>query len=538
MRTGKPTLRFWALRRSFCLRLLPVPAFVLASLCAFADFRLPDLDGDGDADVVLRHDDGTWRHFAIEGASVVTESSGPIRMTRDMDWHPAAVGDFNGDGRDDFLLRRSEGRWGYYPMNGGQVVAEDRGRSNLTERAEWRPVATGDLNGDGRDDVLMRQEDGRWTYYPMNGKRVIARERGSSNLPADANWRMAAVADFDGDGRDDVLLRHHQNGTWRLYRMEGREVESLSTPSFTTNRLWLVAGAGDFDGDGHAEVLLRRVDGHWGRQSETTAGPPAAVRLPRDWHWRFGGVGDLDGDGRDDILVRHSDGRWRYLSMGDSESGTGSRPLTVLAEPAWSLPAPAVHVPDPSLRASIESHLGKRDGERITRRELAGLAELRTPHKGDITDLTGLRFATSMWRLFLDWNRVEDLVPLAGLPNLRDLWLTANRVSDIRPIVGLQGLELVWLSTNRITDATPLLSLKRLNALNIGRNRLPDIASLVSEVTSLTALHIGETGVRDLRPLARLPHLTTLTVNGNGLTDVAFLALLPGLTLLASRTTT
>lgn len=508
---------------------------LLAGANATGDFRLPDLDGDGDADIVLRQDDGTWRYFAMEGAGVDSAPSGPIRMTRDSDWHPAAISDFNGDGRDDFLLRRGDGRWGYYPMDGRQVLAGPRGRANLTVNREWRPVATGDLNGDGRDDILMRRDDGRWFYYPMNGKRVITAERGSANLPTDPAWRMAAVADFDGDGFDDVLLRHHKEGSWRLYRMQGRHVQSASSPSFTTNRLWHFVGAGDFDGIGRADILLRHADGRWGRQAPDGSGPPAALRLPNDWHWRFAGIGDLDADGYQDVLVRHDDGRLRFLRMDATEGEAGSRPLDLVMEPTWSLPAPDVYIPDAPLRTSIEGHLDKQPGDRITRRELAGLAELRTPHRGGISDLTGLRFATSMWRLFLDVNRVDDLVPLVGLPNLRDLWLTANRVSDISPIVGLNGLELLWLATNQVTDATPLLSLERLSALNIQRNRIPDAAHVVSRLPSLTQLHIGETGVTDLRPLGRLRHLSTLTAGSEGLTDISFVSMLPDLTILGIR---
>ena len=534
MRTGKPTLRFWALKRSFCLRLLPVPAFVLVSLCAFADFRLPDLDGDGDADVVLRHDDGTWRHFAIEGAGVVTEGSGPIRMTRDMDWHPAAVGDFNGDGRDDFLLRRSEGRWGYYPLNGGQVIAEDRGRSNLTERAEWRPVGAGDLNGDGRDDVLLRHDDGRWLYYPMDGKRAIVAERGSANLPSDPMWRTAAVADFDGDARDDVLLRHHKTGSWRVFRMQGRRVQLSYTPTLTKNRLWRVAAAGDFNGDGRTDMLLRHADGRWVWQSPAVADARARVKLPIDWRWRFAGLGDLDGDGRDDILIRHDDGTWRSLATGRA---AGDRPLSGVpalpADSAWSPPAPAVHVPDPPLRASVESHLGKAAGERITRRELAGLTELRTPGAG-VADLTGLHHASGLTHLFIDSNHVDDLMPLAGLTSLKELWAVTNRIKDLAPVVGLPNLERLWPSRNRITDISPLVALGRLSRLNVSHNPIADASPLAS-LQGLTQLHIDDTGIGDLRVLETLRGLRTLTIDDNQVTDISPLAQMPGLSYLSAE---
>ena len=41
----------------------------------------------------------------------------------------------------------------------------------------------GDFNGDGRDDVMLRAANGRWEYYPMRGNRSITEERGFARLP-------------------------------------------------------------------------------------------------------------------------------------------------------------------------------------------------------------------------------------------------------------------------------------------------------------------------------------------------------------------
>ncbi|MYB36360.1 MAG: VCBS repeat-containing protein [Gammaproteobacteria bacterium] len=192
---------------------------VAAVELATAAPRLLDLHGTSSHSAIVRNDDGAWRAYGGDSLAAVV----PLAMTAKAQWLFAAAGDFNGDGRDDVLLRRTDGPWAYYPMDGGSVVDTGRGWANMTRSLDWRPVGVGDFNDDGRDDMLLRRADGAWRYYAMDGRRVIAGDSGPANLPQSLDWRIAGVGDFDGDGRGDVLLRHVE-GTWQLHPMQGRSV--------------------------------------------------------------------------------------------------------------------------------------------------------------------------------------------------------------------------------------------------------------------------------------------------------------------------
>ena len=315
-----------------------------------AGSHLGDFNGDGRDDVLLRHSDGRWFYYPMNGRRVITSQRGPANLTSNTAWRFAGIGDMNGDGRDDVLMRHTNGRWYYYAMNGRRVIPGRSGTAHLTSNTAWRFAGIGDLNGDGREDVLLRHSDGRWFYYPMNGRRVIASQRGPANLTSNTAWRSAGIGDMNGDGRDDVLMRH-TNGRWYYYAMNGRRVipGRSGTAHLTSNTAWRFAGIGDLNGDGREDVLLRHSDGRWfyypmnGRRVIASQRGPA--NLTSNTAWMIKGIGDLNGDRRSDVLLRHGEGRWYYYAMNGRNRIlhlAGSATLTT--NRAWSVPAETTSV--------------------------------------------------------------------------------------------------------------------------------------------------------------------------------------------------
>lgn len=198
--------------------------------------RLGDLDGDGNDDVLLRHADGRWYYYPMDGRRHLPAGRGSAQLTSNLDWRLVGIGDLNGDGNDDALLRHTDGRWYYYPMDGRRHLA-GRGSAQLTSDLNWRFAGIGDLNGDGNDDVLLRHTDGRWYYYPMNGRLHVS-GRGSARITSDLNWHFAGIGDLNGDGNDDVLLRH-ADGRWYHYPMDGRlHLQARGAANVTSNLDW------------------------------------------------------------------------------------------------------------------------------------------------------------------------------------------------------------------------------------------------------------------------------------------------------------
>ena len=147
--------------------------------------RLGDFDGDGRADALLRHADGHWHFYPLDEDGAV---SGPAsRVTRSPTVGVAGVGDFNGDGQDDLLMRRAKGSWYHYPMNNGRVSGTGQGEVALPHDLGWAVEGIGDNNGDLQDDVLLRHVDGRLQWHHMDGGTVL-------DVGTSFGWRNTTTA--------------------------------------------------------------------------------------------------------------------------------------------------------------------------------------------------------------------------------------------------------------------------------------------------------------------------------------------------------
>ena len=146
-----------------------------------------------------------------------------------------------------------------------------------------------------------------------------------------------------------------------------------------------------------------------------------------------------------------------------------------------------------------------------------------TARNANISDLTGLEFATNLTELHLGDTRVEG-----------EGWINSNSIKDLSPLEGLTNLTWLNLSQNNITDLSPLAELTNLTWLDIGGNNLSNI-SLVSGLINLTALRLWRNNIEDISPVADLTHLTELNLDYNNISDISAVAGLTNLTRLRLR---
>lgn len=156
--------------------------------------RAADVDGDGLDDLVVAgsaHDGDTVNAFLSNGDGTLRAmptASGVNDRSR------MALGDFNGDARVDALVA------------GGILLGDGQGRFAAAvpfQETLASPVAAGDLNGDGRDDIVAGSPAGGISIFLANADGTMQKVA-SVNHPGSG----LAISDVDRDGKGDVILGH------------------------------------------------------------------------------------------------------------------------------------------------------------------------------------------------------------------------------------------------------------------------------------------------------------------------------------------
>ncbi|MEU0004159.1 VCBS repeat-containing protein [Streptomyces sp. NPDC006314] len=207
-----------------------------------------DFDGDGEKDLVLHATGGRLSYlrgpFSRQG--VPRAAGAPLPSPGEMPAGPAT--DVDKDGYDDLVVRATEGT----------------GKAAVVLGGPTGPARTGALLPSGVDVALGRFGRGRALDAAVGGMG------GTSlcyDLPVPAGrvtlaaaGSMLDAADFDGDGRDELLS---SGSRLRVFRAAtaGFSTHNAVTVIPRAPGTTRVLAAADFDGDGRADLVVRTYRG-------------------------------------------------------------------------------------------------------------------------------------------------------------------------------------------------------------------------------------------------------------------------------------
>ena len=229
----------------------------------------------------------------------------------------------------DLLVRRSSDGRGVVIPTGGLTSFQKRtvvGKSGWDKRSDV--LVSPDLTGDKVADLVTADRSGvvRIRAGRGNGKFGAT----SKKLSLRGYSLLTAVGDLNGDGRNDLVARFKGRLTTLLGTGKGGFDRKLTRKGYGNYRQLI--GAGDTNGDGRADLLLRTKNRLLVQSGYGTGRFAPPQRVAGSW----GGynrvvAGDFNGDGRSDVVARATNGDiWLLPGRGDGSYGAPLGPATNL----------------------------------------------------------------------------------------------------------------------------------------------------------------------------------------------------------------
>jgi hypothetical protein len=170
-----------------------------------------------------------------------------------------ATGDLTGDGFTDLIWRnRLTGANYIWSLDGAGNFLSRIDLPGITDNLNWRIGGTGDFNGDGNIDIVLRDPTTDTSIIWIMNRTALA---GIEFLPStgSSNWQIQATGDFDLDGRSDIVLRNQATGDNIVWFMNGTTLSGLEFLPKVEDTNWRIFGTGDFNRDGQTDIFWRNV---------------------------------------------------------------------------------------------------------------------------------------------------------------------------------------------------------------------------------------------------------------------------------------
>ncbi len=245
----------------------------------------------------------------LEFAPFANNQKGGVRV---------AVADINGDGIDDIVAGLGQAGSQVRVFNGttGKAFKGTLGQFSAFAPgdAEGVFVAAGDVNGDGYADIIVGSDGASHARVRVFNGRTggLVREWDLASAGFSQGVRVA-VGDVNGDGRGDIVVSSGPGGNSRVCVLDGgtgAEIQNFfAFESNSSSGVYLATG--DVNGDGRADIVAGEASG--GSRVRVISGADSSIIMSRQFFpgSQAGvtlGTSDTDGDGKAEVFAANGPG--------------------------------------------------------------------------------------------------------------------------------------------------------------------------------------------------------------------------------------
>jgi len=294
-----------------------------------SQLRVADLDGDGLNDLVVVNNARSKINLLYNQTGKKAPVSKTAPAKREINELPPdarfriesiasekriaalVVADLNGDGRPDLA---------YYGDPKELIVLYNQGTNGWSAPKRWpiedgqlspNGLCTGDLNGDGRTDLVLLGETCVY-FIPQQADHTLGEPQ---KIPFSGTVKSAQVVDIDGDGRSDLLLVNWEDRNpfrFRLQKADGQLGPEMYFAAAPIRSYW----ADNLEPNGKTQIITIALNSGRAAVSEFVSkqadllsgclrqGQLQVLPLNKTDKSRRGVLwADVDGDGLADLLV-------------------------------------------------------------------------------------------------------------------------------------------------------------------------------------------------------------------------------------------
>lgn len=218
-------------------------------------------------------------------------------------------GDFNGDGRVDFIIFPKRHRIFYDTLDIWRIyLAGENSYSLITQGnldSSFEDIIIADGDNDGDDDVYFKSnvlESSSFKYYYLENN-ILNRNSIYDLLSPETRYSDMLSADFDGNGMDDFVFLYRSKNIMNFANIDVQNIPDLNFPD---NLILL-----DFNGNGKTDIATLKRDTLTGNDSLKIIEYNSSTKdfgsiLNSYWLPKIDDIstGDFNGDGKTDFLIR------------------------------------------------------------------------------------------------------------------------------------------------------------------------------------------------------------------------------------------